>query len=190
MKDNAQNLLLLRKAVEESINHKIETSSDFTYLAGVIQGRLKENLSSSTLKRLWGYIDGYKSIRDSTLDILARLIGYPDYETFVCDYCMGDAVRSSVRIFTEPVYAKDIPVGTSVEIQWNPGRIAIIKHMGNGNFEVISSVNSKIKPGDTFVCHTFYLNQPLFLENLVQGKQPACNFVIGNKGGLTVIKLL
>ena len=74
---NPQYITLLRQLVEESADHAIATSNDFIFLSGEIQGRLNENLSVSTLKRLWGYVDGYASVRPSTLDILARFTGFP-----------------------------------------------------------------------------------------------------------------
>ena len=79
MPEISQNIALLRHCVEESANHRIKTSTDFTFLAGVIQERLGETVATSTLKRLWGYVDGYASTRESTLNILARFIGYPDW---------------------------------------------------------------------------------------------------------------
>ena len=89
---NQQYINLLRQLVEEAANHRIETFTDFIFLSGEIQGRLWENLSASTLKRLWGYVDGYASERPSTLDILARFTGFPDWETFVSDYCEVESV--------------------------------------------------------------------------------------------------
>lgn len=55
---NQQHITLLRQLVEESADHSIATSNDFIFLSGEMQGRLKETLSSSTLKQLWGYVDG------------------------------------------------------------------------------------------------------------------------------------
>lgn len=74
MPDTIQNIALLRQKVEESANHRLKTSTDFTFLSGEIQGRLGQTLSVATLKRLWGYVDGYESARETTLDILARFV--------------------------------------------------------------------------------------------------------------------
>ena len=95
---NPQHITLMRQLVEESANHTVNTSNDFIFLSGEIQGRLNENLSVSTLKRLWGYVEGYASVRPSTLDILARFVGFPDWETFVSDYCEVESVQSSHRV--------------------------------------------------------------------------------------------
>ena len=190
MSDTNQNILLLCYSVEQSIDHRVATSSDFIYLAGVISGRLNESISVSTLKRIWGYIDGYHSVREHTLDILAMLVGYPDFETFVSDYCQSDAVRSSQIVFTKPLNIEDLQRGDRVELQWNPGRLVRLEYLSDSKFKVLYSEKSKIKKGDTFICRSFYLHHPYFLENLVHQNEEPCNFVIGNKGGLTVVRKL
>ncbi len=189
MSVNLQHITLLRQLVEESADHRIETSNDFIFLSGEIRGRLNENLSVSTLKRLWGYVDGYASVRPSTLDILARFVGFPDWETFVSDYCEVESVQSSHRVVSPSLYSKDLDAGRQVNICWNPNRCCLLKHLGNSLFEVITSDNAKLKSGDRFLCQHFTLNQPLYVELLTKDGNTEL-FVMGNKGGLTSLTLL
>ena len=185
---NLQHITLLRQLVEESADHRIETSNDFIFLSGEIRGRLNENLSVSTLKRLWGYVDGYASVRPSTLDILARFVGFPDWETFVSDYCEVEGVQSSHRVVSESLFAKDLNVGDNVEIRWNPNRRLLLNYLGDNMFTITESENAKLKVGDQFLCQRFILNQPLFVDVLDNEGQTAV-FVMGNKGGLTKIAI-
>lgn len=186
MSINPQHITLLRQLVEESADHAIATSNDFIFLSGEIRGRLNENLSVSTLKRLWGYVDGYASVRPSTLDILARFVGFPDWETFVSDYCEVESVQSSHRVVSESLFAKDLNVGDNVEIRWNPNRRLLLNYLGDNMFTITESENAKLKVGDRFLCQRFILNQPLFVDVLGNEGQTAV-FVMGNKGGLTKI---
>lgn len=186
MSINLQHITLLRQLVEESADHAIATSNDFIFLSGEIRGRLNENLSVSTLKRLWGYVDGYASVRPSTLDILARFVGFPDWETFVSDYCEVESVQSSHRVVGESLFAKDLSVGDNVEIRWNPNRRLLLNYLGGNIFTITESENAKLKAGDRFLCQRFILNQPLFVDVLSDDGQTAV-FVMGNKGGLTKI---
>lgn len=189
MSINLQHITLLRQLVEESADHAIATSNDFIFLSGEIRGRLNENLSVSTLKRLWGYVDGYASVRPSTLDILARFVGFPDWETFVSDYCEAEGVQSSHRVVGESLYAKDLKTGDRVEIQWNPNRRCMLIYMGDNLFEVSESVNAKLKAGARFLCQRFTLNQPLYVD-VLDNEGLTAVFVMGNKGGLTSFTLL
>ena len=54
----------LKQQIEESLGRKMKTSADFTFLSGAIWERTHENLSASTLKRLWGYVDGADTTRN------------------------------------------------------------------------------------------------------------------------------
>ena len=188
MSINLQHITLLRQLVEESADHAIATSNDFIFLSGEIRGRLNENLSVSTLKRLWGYVDGYASVRQSTLDILARFVGFPDWETFVSDYCEVESVQSSHSVVSESLFAKDLNVGDNVEIRWNPNRRLLLNYLGDNMFTIKESENAKLKVGDRFLCQRFILNQPLFVDVLGNEGQTAV-FVMGNKGGLTKIAI-
>lgn len=58
MQKNNPEISELKQQIEESLGHKMKTSTDFTFLSGAIWERIHENLSASTLKRLWGYVDG------------------------------------------------------------------------------------------------------------------------------------
>jgi hypothetical protein len=188
MSDTSQNIALLRQRVEESANHRIKTSTDFTFLSGVIQERLGETLGTSTLKRIWGYVDGYASTREDTLNILSRFIGFPDWETFVSDYCEQEGVHSSHRVIHQTLWSKDMKEGNIVEVKWNPNRTCRFRYLGMGHFEVTESHNAKLKIGDTFHCERFTLMEPLYVDHLIQkGGGAAELFVMGNKGGLTLL---
>lgn len=134
-------------------------------------------------------MDGYASVRPSTLDILARFVGFPDWETFVSDYCGVEGVQSSHRVVSPSLYSKDLDTGNQVNICWNPNRHCLLKYLGNSLFEVIGSENAKLKPGDRFLCQRFTLNQPLYVELLTNNGNTEL-FVMGNKGGLTKLNLL
>lgn len=72
----------LCREVERKTGRTISAASDFSWLAEQIMEQVHEQLSTSTLMRLWGYRSG-GTPRKSTLDILARYLGYGDYAAFV-----------------------------------------------------------------------------------------------------------
>lgn len=173
--------------VEQAADHRISTSSDFAFLSGCIQGRLKQTVSVSTLERIWGYVDGYQNIRESTLDILARFVGFPDWKTFVADYCNVPSAQSSHRIAATSYSADQIPQGTLIAIEWNPNRHCLLLHLGDGRWRVEQSISSKLSIGNTFCCQRFILNEPLYLNDFKHGDDDSALFVVGNRGGLTKI---
>ncbi len=71
----------LLRAVEKTFGHPLLVPSDFEYLANQLFEKTGERLSVSTLMRLWDY-SKHVEPRKSTLNILARYIGYNDAFTF------------------------------------------------------------------------------------------------------------
>lgn len=72
---------LLRR-VEEKVGREMKTPKDFEFLSAQIFELTRRTISVSTLKRIWGYIDSYKSVRESTLDLLAQFAGYDNFHHF------------------------------------------------------------------------------------------------------------
>jgi len=76
---------LLRSAMENAVGRKMKTARDFDFLSEAIFEKLHQSISTSTLKRLWGYLPQYSSTRISTLDLFAQFVDYKDWETFCHD---------------------------------------------------------------------------------------------------------
>lgn len=189
MSDLNQNISILRTLVEEAADHRVSTSTDFAFLSGCIQGRLHQTVSVSTLERIWGYVEGYQTIRESTLDILARFTGFADWRTFVADYCSVPSAQSSHRLSSPTLTADKVAVDALLTIEWNPGRRCLLRHLGDGLWRVEESIKSKLAPGDTFRCQRFTVGLPLFLDDYRHADEPPSLFVVGNRGGLTAIAL-
>ena len=60
----------------------MRTPKDFDFLSEQIFKQLHQHISTSTLKRLWGYLPGSENPRTSTLDLLAQFVGYADWQDF------------------------------------------------------------------------------------------------------------
>ena len=186
MNDQENNIMLLRQMVEESVSRKMKTPADFQFLTGVIQERCRETLGVTTLKHIWGYIDGYDTLRFSTLSLLARCVGFRDWDDFVENH--NGKGESSNLVLGRSLYATDVPMDEQLTITWAPDRRVLLQHNGNGYFTVIESDNSKLKPDDSFHCTCFIIGQPLYLDHFVRGNKPPTLFVVGNKGGLTNVE--
>jgi len=187
MSPNENDILLLRSMVEESVSRKIKTPADFQFLTGVIQERCKETLAVSTLKRLWGYVDGYDTTRFSTLSILSRCVGFRDWDDFLANH--NRTGESSQPVIGRALFASEIPENKKVKLTWAPDRRVTLQNNGSESFTVLESENSKLKPGDTFHCSCFIIGEPLYLDQFIRDNNPPALFVIGNKGGITNVEL-
>ena len=117
--------------------------------------------------------------------MLCRFVGYPDWYTFVADYCEVESAQTSQRLFSATVTVSQLSMGDILEVAWNPNRRLLLRHDGDGFFTVIEACNSKVKCGDTFHCDRFMLGQPLYIDSLKHGDSEPTLFVLGKQGGLT-----
>lgn len=181
MKKTSPEIHELKKRVEEQLNRKMKTPNDFIFLSGVIWDRTHETMSPTTLKRLWGYIDGADETRSSTLDILSRTLGFRDWEEFLMHL---DTSGNSNPVLAPHIDVGDLAPGDRVFVSWKPDRRCTFRYLGERKFIVVNAENSKLKEGNTFCASLFILGEPLYLNGLVQGNNPPVAFVIGNKDGL------
>lgn len=171
----------LKKRIEKSLNRKMKTPNDFVFLSGAVFDRTRETMSATTLKRLWGYIDGADQTRNSTLEILSRFLGFNDWDEFLESI---NRESNSDEMLSPHIKAIELNVGDKVKVSWMPNRSCTFRYLGNEQFIVEEAEHSKLKVGDTFYCNLFILGEPLYLSHLVQRNNPPVDFVVGNKGGL------
>jgi len=186
-KKNSSVIFALRAEMEQVLGRKLKTPNDFMFCVGAIWEKLHQNLSPTTLKRLWGYIDGADTTRLSTLNILSQFLGYSDWEDYLV--CLEQKSESQSGILQQPqIAASDLQKGTQIEIQWQPNRRCVLEYLGENSFVVLESEHSKLQKGNTFECLSFYLHQPLYIDNLIQDNNPPVSFVVGKRDGLTVVR--
>lgn len=173
----------LRKRIEAVSGIEPKTPRHFEALAALIFARTKQKLSSTTLKRLWGYIEKENDsrIRLSTLDILAQFVGYTSWNAF-CDVNANE--EGSSFLTTKELRVCNIAVHTVIRLLWEPNRCVSIRYEGSDLFTVIESVNSKLTVGDTFHCSGFVENQPLIMTELSHHGMPPCSYICGKAGGI------
>ncbi len=174
---------LLRNEVEKTVGYKMSTPRDFDNLSSDIDRLTHVRLSSYTLKRFWGYLKSV-DVRRSTLDALCRMAGYTSWEGF-CDLVDREGDSQSHLSFGESLDVAKLRVGTRVRLTWNPGRCVIARYEDHGLFVVEDSVNSKLKFGDTFRCFRIVSHEPLLLTDLKRPGMPVCNYVCGQRDGVT-----
>lgn len=193
MNKNAPEILQLRLDIEHNVSRRIRTPYDFEFLAGAIWERLHENISPTTLKRLWGYIDGADTARRTTLCLLAQFLGYADWEQYQETLTLRSDIDSAVFV-GEGVDVADLQIGQCVEVTWLPNRKCVFRYLGEGRFEVTQSTNAKLQVGDTFVCNYFFKGQPMYLDHLVQVSQtafqPSVSYMAGSRSGIVSVRVI
>lgn len=122
MKKTSPEIHELKKQIEDRLKRKMKTPNDFIFLSGVIWERTHETISPTTLKRLWGYIDGADETRGSTLDILSRSLGYQDWDDFLAKIEKGSGSNPVVSFH---IGIDKLQAGDRVYVSWKPDRPAL-----------------------------------------------------------------
>lgn len=174
---------LLKKHIEQMIGQPVKTPKDFTLLAEKIFGRIHVQLSPTTLKRLWGYLNEPVAPRPSTLNYLAQFLGYSNLASF-CESVQCPLDPQSHLVIGRMVAAEQIPLRAHIRLTWAPERVCEIVHEGNGRFSVLHSQKTKLQAGDTFECKLFIEQEPLYLYNLTHLGQEIPAYVAGKKDGI------
>lgn len=177
---------LLKQETERMMGHQLKEARDFEQLSHLLLSHTRERLSPTTLKRFWGYLKNEKvQTRPHTFDVLARFVGYKNYEDFCAHANLLDEVQSGIKA-EEKISTENMRRGQRLIITWRPDRRIIVKHMGNSYFEVIEAERTKLSAGDTFRCHLMIQHEPLYLDEVVHMGQPPMVYVAGQKDGVVI----
>lgn len=169
--------------IEHKLGRTLQTPTDFEWLEEKIEVKLRERVSASTLMRIWGYRHSV-STRQTTLDVLARFLGYADYVTF-CQWAPENADEpQSDEVMGSHMRTADLATGMQIELSWYPDRRCVVRLCSDGQFEVLEVENTKISVGDTFRCDIFIEGEPLYLSQLIHEGRPPMVYVAGKKDGI------
>lgn len=177
---------LLKKEVERVWGCQLKEARDFEQLSQILLSHVRERLSPTTLKRMWGYLKHEEvQTRSHTLDVLSRFVGYRNYEDFCAHTDQLEEVQSGIKV-EEKIATERLRPRQRLIITWRPDRRIVVVHKGNGLFEIMEAENTKLNVGDTFRCHLMIQHEPLYLDDVVHQGQPAMVYVAGQRDGVVV----
>lgn len=103
----------------------LQTPKEFDMLSERVYARTGEMVSRNTLRRVWGKLDGERTPHVSTLSILARFIGYTDFEAFRSDGATSDTSGPpSMPFLGRRLSVLDgLTRGDRLRLTWHPGRV-------------------------------------------------------------------
>lgn len=98
--ENQKYLEICRDLIEKKINrgsYKNWTNGDYEKLSELISEEVKEYISSSSLKRLFGKVNYVSEPSLSTLNILAKYVGYKDWYDLINKFAFDNDKSISVK---------------------------------------------------------------------------------------------
>ena len=188
---SAKELANLRDDIRKraGFQDKILSPSDFDFLEEDIKKELSKTfINAKTLKRFFGYDRTEESsfIRLYTLDVLSQYVGYESWNAYHEHLQLLEGSGSG-DFKGEEINADDLSIGDALQIAWQPNRKSTLKYLGNQQFEIVETENSKWQVGDTFFCKHFIWGKPLYVDNLTDknGVLKSAMYVVGEKNGIS-----
>lgn len=178
----------LRSRVETFVGYKMQTRRHFDMLAETLFIHTKSMVSATTLRRFWGYQEQSGGVSMNTLNVLARLIDYADFENFVSTAADMPSQSTSEMLAESHVISADrLSIGMRITVTWSPDRKLVLEYIGSETFRVQESHNSKLQKEDTFICCQFVSGMPLFCNRLLRAGFPTTmSYVCGKVGGINI----
>lgn len=179
----------LLQLVEQKYARPLRTTTDFEEFSFYLKQQTGKVLSTSTLKRLWGYVNDSHTPRVHTLDLLSNYIGHEHFSGF-CLWLKSSTAYNSSFFTARQVLSHELVPGRELEIGWAPNRYLRLRHKGDGCFEVLEAKQSKLREGDCFEAASFLMGQPLLLSYILRDGVRTSPFIAGRNGGLTLLNCL
>jgi len=174
----------LFEAIERTFGRKVQTSRDFTQLRTDIGYRTTQQIGTTTLKRIYGYVNDYTETRINTLNLLANYVGYPSWDAFKIASQTGH-VRDSDLVTSRHLMSETLSVGTLIRLTWQPDRVCLCRYYGQNTFTVIRSEHTQLVAGSTFQCALFIAGQPAVLDHvIIAGSDKTIIYSIGTRSGI------
>lgn len=176
----------VKARLEEACGRRLDTPTDCQAVVDGIWEKLHEHVSLNTIKRLVGFLPYEKSHRKSTLDIIARYLGYAGWVELVAAL---QGSNSDFAMNAETILAAQLHTGDCVRLTYHPNRKLTLRFHGDGRFFVEESVNSKLQVGDVVAISALTLHYPLLVSDVVRDGKSLGEYTAGKVGGITSLSL-
>lgn len=181
----------IRDALKERVKNvsglALQVRSDFDILSMKMKSMTDVSLSSTTLRRFFGYQETLEELgySISTLNAICQYVGYRNVEAFEKSLTAGEGSASDFIECLQQLVSKELERGMRVRVAWAPDRNMVVRYEGTGEvFMVEECVNGKLMAGDTFHAHQFVQGEPLYCKFVLRKGMAPIDYVCGRNGGI------
>lgn len=150
-------------------------------------------LSETTIKRMFGLVGAESPERNrvphnSTMDVLAKWLGYDTYKALLSE--IGEGNYSSEFTSVESIEVATLDDGTQIQLRYEPGRTIVMTYLGDGEFMINESKNSKLIKGDRIRLTHLALHQELLVREVIRDGKTLGGYRGAKDGGLTSLEII
>lgn len=174
----------LIKLLEEKSGIKLDSSSACEHLVFDIESETGEKLGFTTLKRLLGFTSEKAEPRLSTLDILARYLGFNSHKEL--NDTINNKGDSDFDSNAKSVLSSRLPTDTEINLSYYPNRRLKLKHIRDDEFIVLESIHGSLQKGDRIFVDMFTTGLPMMARNVIREGKSIGRYVAGEKFGINL----
>ncbi len=174
--------------IQEKFQQPIKYSQQCEALSMAIQEATGQTLGTTTLKRMLGFVNGPTNARPSSLDIIAQYLGYPDYNLLAKD--LGEDNEISDFRAVDSLDSNDLIAGEQVQVTYHPNRLLLLSYLGNNQYIVNQSRNSKLQKGDKLTVSGFNVGFELLISDVERGGTHLGPYQAAKQGGITGVEIV
>lgn len=171
----------------ESIQQTVNSPKVYETLAYAIMKKTGERLGDNTVKRLIGLYPGNTKPRPYTLDVIARYLDEPDYDSLLRHTSQGN---SHFIGKVSEVSSSQLAPGQMVQFTYHPDRSLCLRYLGDEHYTVVTSENSKLRPDDNLHIRHFILGFPLIALEVIRDGQSLGSYTAAEDDGLITLEVL
>lgn len=182
---------MLSKAIQDKIREKYGKA--VIYSADCAPLGQEMGVSETTVKRMFGLVGANSAERartphNSTMDIVARWLGYENYRELLRE--IGEGNFSSEFTSMESIEATALAEGTQIQLRYEPSRVIVMTYLGNNEFTVNESKNSKLAKGDRVKLTHLVLGHEMIVSEVVRDGRSLGGYRAAKDGGLTLLEII
>jgi len=178
---------ILKDRIQKKYGHKIKYPKDCCGLSEHIRSVCKCYISPSTLKRLFGFVEGTETLRPTTKDAIAN---YLNFESWIQlqDNLIGRKV--SRKPVVERLNTSDVETGQVIRVAF--GRMSFVKMLAvsKKRFLVLEQCKTRVDLEDELEFSEIKLDYPLLVTLIKRSGTKVKDIVLGELTGVTEIELL
>lgn len=149
-------------------------------------------IGETTVKRMFGLVKQQSELNrtpyNSTMDIVAKWLGYENYKELLREIGEGDS--SSEFTSMKQIDVSDLKVGSQVQLSYIPSRFILMTYLGEGEFLINESKNSKLQKGDKLRLTHLVLGQELIATEVVREGSSLGGYRAAKDGGLQSLEII
>lgn len=171
----------IQELLKKKCGYELLQPSAIERLTLDIEKMTNEHIGVNTMKRLLGLISDERTPRTTTLDVIARYLGYDNWEVLK----ELDAKSNSAFGETDHCLVIDnLPKGQLLHITYQPDRQLTLKKMDGQKLLVTESTNSKLHVGDIITVSHIVESYPLLVADVERDGKHLGAFTAGKARGI------